>query len=304
MTYRLLPEAAEAVSTSLFLTGSMRTGTTVMAQLLASTRDTELFFEPPSLYALVPLVKSMPREVWAFLITSILYEDLLIPHLAGRNLNLNPHDLSNAARFIADNEISYRHSKAFGHSDLVEASRRYRIGFKIPEMMPYVSDMRHSFPRMTAVTMVRSPLSVIHSMVNKGWYRQESVVGASKKWPLKTDETANFPFWLPDELHEQWVSMTEPDRCCLAYIHQYRNSAPGDFDQIIAYDDFVRRPEEIFSALLEALELEAGALTNKILSSVVDRSESQNSTEIGIDPAMKGEALALYQHWRNALTVG
>ncbi len=300
MNLCLVPEAHAVVRQSIFLTGSMRSGTTMMARLLASLEDTEMFIEPSSIYLLMPMITELETKHWKIIFECILYEDYLVPALAGRNLNFNSNDLTYVGGYMAKDVIDKRLSTAHKHSSLVNRTRETSISIKLPEMMPYVEKLRTYYPHMKYVAMLRRPESCIVSMLNKGWYSDEGLHGKTNKWPVKNELGKNFPFWLPDDKHNQWCSMSEIERCCYSYYFQYRSIKPNKFNLIVDYDKMVIDPSSIFALIVEKLGLKYGKLTNDLLAGVSEPDIERTMDWEQIDSRLKEKVFSTYEYWCRA----
>jgi hypothetical protein len=294
MTLRLLPEASTAVSQAIFLTGAMRTGTTMMARLVGSFAGTEIFIEPPLCYVLLPLIEDLPREQWQLLFEAALYEDCLLPALAGRNLNLNKADLTHILTMKEPSDVEARQRTPHKHRDLVEASLQSRIAFKIPEMTHLAGTLSGYYPQMKMLATVRQPESVVASILIKGWFDDSTLTGPSLKWPLKSDRKFNFPFWLEPKYESDWKTMTPIDRCCLAYIHQYDKVDAATFNLIIDYDRFVQDAKSDLGKICDFFGMNFGPKTDSLLGDIREPKKDRTLDWGKADPSLKQKMDGVY----------
>ncbi len=179
----LNPGASETAECSIILTGARRTGTSLLANLLYSTRETELAFEPPALRTLFPLIDQISDAQWYYMFSALVFEDFMVPALAGRRLNLNCNDDSNAYAALGEEEVAQRLSKSHRQIELAPAAAAKRAAFKLPDMIPYLAGFRRIVPNHTAIAMLRNPTSVIHSLLRMEWLTDERLSGISADWP-------------------------------------------------------------------------------------------------------------------------
>jgi len=116
--------------------------------------------------------------------------------------------------------------------------------------------------------MVREPGAVVASMVARGYFSDDEILGSPIKWPLHRQTDGNFPFWLPDTEHDEWRRIDQLSRCYRAYVYQYGSYVECESDTVVDYDWFVANPHLGFSELIERLGLRAGEFTDQLLASV------------------------------------
>ena len=96
------------VGRSVVVTGTTRSGTTMMGSLIHSMRGMEYAFEPPLLVSLLPLIDQVDEGVWRLLFETYLFEDFLMEAITGRRLNLNRHDDSCVLVAKAEEDVRSR----------------------------------------------------------------------------------------------------------------------------------------------------------------------------------------------------
>lgn len=269
MKIALAPEVSKKISEAVFITGSIRSGTTMMWQLAATLERFECFQEPPLTYPLIPLIHDMPGDTWRLIFEAYLYEDCFLQSLAGRRLNLNRHDMSSAYNVLPAAEIERRLAKSYRRMELAPIGEGYRIGFKMPEMLPFLDRFKSYYPKVPTILMVRRPESIISSILAKGYYSDRQMRGAhTGEWLFRKGFDVFLPHWLPDEWTDEWVKIKEVERAALCFIYQYRFVLERTDCIFVDYDRFVAGPEKPFRALTERLGLRYGVLTETRLKSV------------------------------------
>jgi hypothetical protein len=96
------------VNNSILITGSARSGTSIMGKIIHSLKNVEYVFEPPTLVSLFSVIHEMDEKHWSLLFQTYLYEEFLINAIAGRNLNFNTNDDSCIYNTKPRNEIEER----------------------------------------------------------------------------------------------------------------------------------------------------------------------------------------------------
>ena len=290
------PAGREIAGRAILITGAARTGTTMMGQLIQSLEDVEYIFEPPALFALMPLIDSIDAEHWRLLYETYLFEDALMEALAGRRLNFNTHDDSYICRAKSEAEVEDRLSKSHRRSELVDRAVRTSIAYKMPDMIPSVPRLTELFPDTATVIMVRRPDRVIASVLSKGWFSDKSLRDAPGVWPFRRHRGFAVPFWLPTGDTEAWLDADETERSALYYLYMYEPPRPASAI-VVDYDAFIEEPTEAFARLVERLGRTLGPKTPKLLANVAPRTAPGVAEYDGISLALVERMEAAWHKW-------
>ena len=140
---------------------------------------------------------------------------------------------------------------------------------KIPEMTPYLERYKELFPNNKILITLREPEGVIASLLVKGYFSDRRIHDLPKKWPNLIGPNGTFlPFWLQDRQVGRWLAGSEADRCCMAYIAQYKTYKKYLTDGIIDYDQFCHSPKKYFYSLAELNDWKYGGKTERLLDQV------------------------------------
>jgi hypothetical protein len=295
MKLRLTPDAASSTANALFITGSMRSGTTMMMRLVASLHDVEMFNEPPVLYALFPLLTDIDTDIWSYLFDCTLFEDRLIMSLRGKNLNLNRGDDACIMDFKTEQDVNARLKSSDRRASIVKSAKGRTIAFKLPEMTHLLPKYRLLRPLGKQIVMLREPAAVVASMIARGYYCDAEIEGTPVKWPLHTASDGNFPFWLPYTEHETWRRMDQLARCYRAYVFQYQHYVESDNDIVVDYDSFVANPHRCFSEVTAKLGFRDGELTDQLLSKVKHSTPDKSRLLVSTDSSWARKASDIYR---------
>lgn len=286
MSLYATPEAREAARNAIVITGSTRTGSTMMGQLFHSLAEVEYTFEPPHLYALFPLIETLPREVWTFLYDSYIYEDLVVGAVTGRCLNTNRTDDSSVFRAKPAAEIEARLNTAFRRPDICRVAATRRFAHKTVDVTPYLGRFRSYYPDAPVIALVRKPASVIVSVMGKGWNTDEHINGQARVFPLKRPGNPNVPYWVPDADIDRFLGMSELDRCVYYYCRMFEGIAEAEDFTVVDYDRFVRAPKAAFDRLIGGLGLSYGPMTAELVGKVAEPERDRSVDLSGADPVL------------------
>lgn len=286
MQFYLHPKVSEFISKATLITGAARSGTSIMGRLFHSLDNVEYATEPPLLFAHIPLIDVLPRDVWKFLYEAYLFEDWHFEAVAGRRLNFNENDQSCIFKAKARAVIEERLSKSHRRVENFERAILSIFVCKMPDILPFIPKLKKYYPDMTVITMFRKVESVIASLIKKNWFSEEGLTGFTAYWPIKDAAAPVVPYWIPDKDIKWWKEMNEVERSCYYYILMYDNLTEDDMSIIINYDEFVKTPNEIFRALIERLGFSEGELTRYILSKIEEQPKDRNVDFSGVDKAL------------------
>src|SRR5512141_1115475 len=87
-------KASPFCSNAIFITGSARSGTSLVGSIIHSMDKVEYAYEPPMLVSLFAMINGLPEAQWKFLYETYLYEEILLNSIAGRAINCNVSDYS------------------------------------------------------------------------------------------------------------------------------------------------------------------------------------------------------------------
>jgi hypothetical protein len=274
MNLAISQQASIASSHSLILTGSARSGTTIVGRLLASCRDVEYGFEPPTLVALWASLGSLPDASWKLLYETYLYEELLLGSLAGRYLNTNRIDDSCAYEYMIPEEVEQRLHGAFRKLDL-EAQIELgtiRICYKIPDLLPLLDQLKAFYPESTPIVMRRKVRPTLRSLLQKGWFDAGPAGDSSTRiYPFRialdeASQKCHIPYWVTVEDEAWWLTASAEQRS----LYYYVLNTPSDSEDfyVIDYEQMLLDPMSTFQQLSHQFKLQPGALTDSILNSI------------------------------------
>jgi hypothetical protein len=275
MRLNISKKAKKIVGNAIVLSGTARSGTTIMGKIIHSFDGVEYAYEPPFLFSLFPYINVMPEHQWKLFYDTYLYEEFFINALSGRSINCNISDDSSIYNVKSESEIKARLSKSLSKRNAEIAGDNFILAYKMPDIIPFIKQLRNYYPKTRFVIMKRDALGTIKSLLSKGWFSNESTKSNSI-WPFTIIRDIQIPFWVKKEDFDLWITMTELDRCAYYYIrmNEVGNLAPNVIE--ISYDSFVKNTEFIIDQLADTLNLKFGEKTLEILASVKPRKREKD----------------------------
>ena len=282
MKYKISESIREKIARSIFLTGSTRSGTTIMTRLFLSLDEFEMSQEPPLTYLMIPMIDDVDADTWKIIFETYLFEDNLMLAIPGRRLNFNIDDDSSIFKAKSREDIEQRTSRTMRRTEILPVAMSRRYGFKMPEMLPFLPQLMEYYPNLQTIVMLRKPEGVIGSILSKGWYSDQALTETTGEWLFREDTELKVPYWVPDNIVGRWIEMSELERCCFCYSYQYEHIVGRSDCVVVDYDDFVTAPKSKFAALAERFDCRYGPLTNDILYNI---DESRRDRNVSFDAA-------------------
>lgn len=246
----------------------MRSGTSIMGNVLGSGKNVEYFYEPQT------FINLLISKKYKFLHDYIV-NDLILQSLAGRNFNLNKKDFSSVYNYKSKEFINKRINKT---NRTIKNTKLNGIVNCIIKYPTFISDF-NSLNKMNCskVLIYRHPLSVIKSLLNKKWFKGTSIepqiTGMSKKYSKRK----NFLF-LNNKRLLKWKNLNEIGRC-IYYYNFCMNQKFNNYDFIINYENFCKKPKLFSKKIFSKLNLNIGKKTNEILSKISQTGLDKNIFE-------------------------
>jgi hypothetical protein len=291
MKLQLSKTAQDKVNKSVLVSGSARSGTTIIGKILHSFKDVEYAFEPEMLFSLLALIDNLPRQEWKLLFESYLYEDFFINAIAGRSINCNQNDDSSIYNVKDVQDINSRLVKSYGKIEAEENGKSKLLAYKLPDVLPYLQKLQSYYPEIRIVIMKRKASETLNSLMAKKWFADDNSEN-NMIWPFHLHHSCKIPYWVRENDSDAWVTMTELDRCAYYYIRLNE-----DVDKIknrieISYEKLLSDPLKTTENLATALNLEFGEKTREIIEQVKPTVKKRDSEIIGkISAKLKEEVL-------------
>lgn len=273
-----MDKVKQKCNSAIILSGSIRSGTTIMGKIISSLKGVEYIFESHLLLSLMILIKKIPKDSWCRLYEGYLYEEFLINALAGRNLNHNKNDYSYVLNSKDSKLVKQRLSKTWRKTELEKIADSAQIFCKLANATPYLPEVQKYYPKTKIVIMLRKPNDVFHSIKRMEWFTDKNLKHTNRISPNIIYKGYHIPYFVKEKDWKYFIKSDEISR--MAY---YYNQVYGNLDKIkngifIKYDDLIAAPEKEASRVAKKLNLSFESKTKKIINSVVlrdiDRSEN------------------------------
>jgi hypothetical protein len=250
------------------ISGSARSGTTIIGRIIHSFNKVEYAFEPPLLYSLFPLISELNENHWKLLYETYLYEEFLMSALSGRGINCNRKDDSSIYKVKSEKLINKRLSKSLRKIEAEKLSQKSRIVYKMPDVVPFLSRLKEYYPGITILIVLRKATYVFNSLLEKGWFSNKTLREQNLVWPNRLLNGVSIPFWVCSGDDKLWCEMDELHRIAYYYINVNKPIKNIDDCITVKYDDLIANPLSTAKLLAKKLKLRFGDKTLGILDTV------------------------------------
>ncbi len=267
--------AFKKVANAILVSGSARSGTTILGKAIHSFKNVEYAFEPPMMYGMLPLIEQLPACQWKLLYETFLYEEFFINALSGRSINCNYSDDSSIYNVKDVKEIDGRLNKSIGKAEAESMAEDYTIAFKMPDITPYLPRLVEYYPGTQVVIMKRGAVETINSLLQKDWF-SDGNISNSPIWPFRVRGGRKIPFWVKEDDDDYWLQLNVLDRCAYYYIRVSEDLGrmPGRIE--VEYEKLLADPAVTIQSLADRLGLQFGEKTNEIVQSIKPTNKSRD----------------------------
>lgn len=287
----ILEDASIKLSNSIVISGSGRSGTTILGQLIHSMDDVEYIFEPPQILSLMCLIDKLDENSWKLLYETYLYEDFLMNTLAGRSINTNKNDDSCIYHVKSAEEINKRITSSHRKVTTVKLSKNSVVAYKTIGTSKQLSGLKKYYPSTRIIGMLRNGPDTIYSILQKEWFKEKSL---NQIYPFKKYLDKFIPYFVDEDDKDYWLELDEINKAVYYYIKINEDQKNIKDIVFIKYGELIKDPYLIANQLAEKLNLKFGPLTVNILSKIKpQKAEIKFDISNKILPEMKSKFLEL-----------
>jgi hypothetical protein len=244
----------------LWVTGSPRSGTTVIGNLIASLKNTEYFYEPGMFSAILPMLKKINTKLFIFLFESYFYLELIKNGLNKRNINLNSSDESFYLNFKNKKDLNLRKSFDVHNNNKQKIPN---IIIKTPNFLKEIMYLKKNY-NFNVIFVDRKPLEVINSLVQKKWWsknlnRNLIIIEYKKRY---------YPYWLKKNKYKFWHSLNEYEKCAMQIIYEKKTLKKNKKIFVVRYTDLVNDPKKFIINIAKKYNMQLSKKTLSLLKKV------------------------------------
>jgi hypothetical protein len=277
------------------LTGTCRSGKTLLAQLAGSMTGVEWIEEPwvPMMLPVLQGTGMIAAEVASDMMRAVT-EELVFDRILLRGANFRPGDLSSIWSVKDPVEIFDRLTNLRSRDDVraFVQERRPTLLYVLAETNPFIPFLLAAFPRGHVIHVVRNGLDVARGTMEKGWFSRERFLNPTDNVlyrPYRTTGEAlhYLPWWVKVGEEERFLSLGPFGMGLYYWCSLMRDSLPGiafarrecaaRYTQI-RYEDLVQDPAAAVARLGEVVRTGATERT-AILQGRVHRGEVEHSND-------------------------
>ncbi|MEF8847729.1 MAG: sulfotransferase [Candidatus Thermoplasmatota archaeon] len=258
------------------ITGAARSGTSIVGKIVGSLEDCYYSFEPLSFTLIVQLVENnyLPFDQGKELIKGILFEDIFLQAIHGRNINFNERDDSYIGNYMDIEEIKEKWKKFRRRRDVLDYLERNDILFviKIPNLQPCMKTLKKMFPKIKFIHMVRNGNDVISSSMKRGFYTREYLNNRNVDcWSIKEGKKSiMIPWYVKDKNFPDWNHQTRCAHIWRVLNEEYLDYKKENSDSVlnVKLEKMIENPEFILNSIENKMEKKRTDITINHLKSI------------------------------------
>jgi hypothetical protein len=272
----------------LYITGTGRSGTTILGKILSSMRPVVYLFEPalPRVFDLEWVRNGMPD--YRHLLESIrasLFEDFILPQIQGR-LSMNPFDWTYWRNSHTQQEITKMHQDMRRRSDAMKWIKESKplLVIKNPEAQPSVGGLRLLFPGIRFIHMIRNGLDVVQSCMERGWFQDDYQ-------PIDFVTESGAPWYVQDGISRKMWDQWNPETRAACVWRCTTEAMPIICNEDIEthyYEAFCEYPDTAVNLIEELYSIKRTKLTDSHIQDVISY-QQEDKPEVPIDSIMEPE---------------
>lgn len=267
MSLKISKKAFLAANSAIIISGSAKSGTTIVGKIIHSFKNVEYEYEPPFLFTLISTIHNFSKDDWKLLYETYLYEDFFLNSICGRRINCNKIDESSIYRTKSLLEIKSKLSSSIPKNKLEYIASQYSLAYKIPDVTNFLKKLTEYYSGSRVVIVNRDAIGTINSLLQGRWFHDENIK-SNVIWPFRICKNLHVPCWVKKNDDEKWLKMSEIDRCAYYYI-MVNEGAEGIQSKIdISYNELLKCPAHVVKKLSERLALSYGEKTEEIITQV------------------------------------
>ena len=227
----------------IIITGSGRSGTTILGKIIGSMEPCYYLFEPSIMKYCADVDTLRP----------VLFEDYWVLQAQGRNLNINENEDSYYLNYMDNNFYSKR-------KDALRRCQESKLCIKVTEYTQDSSTVKSWFPGLKFIHIYRNGNDVVDSMAIRGWFTNPYMENGY----LDATYNGGVPWFIYGMEAGEWCTYNQHTRCAAVWRSTTETGIDSDmiqikYENLKAYD---------FDALSSDLGLRISKLTRKHIGSI------------------------------------
>ena len=226
------------VDNTVWITGSARSGTSILGKILSTLKGVEYAFEPEYLFYILPQI-----------------------HMClGRRANFKKNEDSFIGNSLSPKNIKKKLKINISRSDFETYldKNKKKLLIKIPDVSRHLVLLAKYYPKNKFIIISRNNNSIANSLLKKGWFKDRN----NLPWIY------NSPDILGKNIYKKWLQLDEKERIKL-YIKQMDNNFIKIKNKyIVKYENLTKNPNREINKICNFLKLRKTNKTIDIIKTV------------------------------------
>ena len=256
------------VDNTVWITGSARSGTSILGKILSTLKGAEYAFEPEYLFYILPQIHKLNKKNWISGYRTYLIEELFFNMCLGRRANFKKNEDSFIGNSLSPKNIKKKLKINISRSDFETYldKNKKKLLIKIPDVSRHLVLLAKYYPKNKFIIISRNNNSIANSLLKKGWFKDKN----NLPWIY------NSPDILGKNIYKKWLRLDEKERIKL-YIKQMDNNFIKIKNKyVVKYENLTKNPNREINKICNFLKLRKTNKTIDIIKTV--RKESSKIT--------------------------
>jgi hypothetical protein len=265
------------------ITGTCRSGKTLLGNLLATSSRVEYADEPWTAMLLPMLVSTGKVDPdlavgWLGAFVSELFNDLVLL----RSANFRPDDLSTIWTKKNPHEIFFRLTKLRTRLNVLDyvKAKNLSLTLTLAECGPFADFIMAAMGHPKIVHVIRNGFHVAADVVEKGWLSDAQLLKPSNAQLFANVERSgvvfHLPWWVDVGDEQMFMQFSEYERGLYYWCSLIEKTLPHQEAcrmYIVKYADLVSDPRVVFDLLSTKLSIPPGPLTDECIAQIAHRTQ-------------------------------
>jgi hypothetical protein len=244
-----------------WVTGSARSGTTLVGKILSTLKGVEYGFEPDLLFSLLPLIKKIEKKYWNEIYEDYIIEDIFFNLCNGRKINLKKNDYSSIYNSLNKKQVNQKLNLSLRRKEFDKYLKKNKktLIIKTPSLANSFTKLQDYYPENRFVVTSRSTSAITSSLLKKGWFKKSgylySTQGRTKQW-------------LEPRLYKTWINSNEIEKTKIylsimeKYLKQIKKKHVVDFKRLLS------NPNKVIKEMCDYLNLKKTKKTDEMIETI------------------------------------
>ena len=250
----------KVLQNTIWIVGSVRTGTSILGKILSTLKTVEYAFEPEFLFKLLPKINTINKNTWLNLYNSYIIEELFFNLCVGRRINFKKNDDSFIGNSLSARSIRSKLKIKLSRLDFENYLKKFdkNLIIKIHSVTRSLSALEKYYPKNKFIVTQRDERKISASIIKKKWFKN------NQNLPISVQN----PDLFGKKKYKRWLKLNEKEKI-KHYLKQVNlGSKKIKNKYIFVYENFINNPNKEINKLCNFLNLKKTSKTKELINTI------------------------------------